>query len=249
MGQGFLDRFETEIWWSACWTAATPAPDDSPSPCPHTGTRTRGASDCRYYRPPRPGSPGCAPRCGEGRDTPDVPEARGLVWACPPLNAPARHQGGHVPMPPRMPVWPAPIAQPPGAGKRMVQLERVDPAHQGQIHGRHGRRLVVRRCPRARQKVPVPPHREGLGSGDHRRALSHPALVRAPAPPSCSRARGPIVAWRTWKSGAFPMWVVPPNTSATRSRTCRFQAVIGVRCPAHCSAPSASVFSPLHAAP
>jgi hypothetical protein len=51
------------------------------------------------------------------------------------LDPHAPHQGGYVPPPNRMAVSPEQIAQHAGSRKRMVQMECVDPAHQGQSHG------------------------------------------------------------------------------------------------------------------
>jgi hypothetical protein len=44
------------------------------------------------------------------------------------LDAHARPQGGHAPLSDRMAFSPEQIAQHPGSGKRMVQMELVDPA-------------------------------------------------------------------------------------------------------------------------
>ena len=60
------------------------------------------------------------------------------------LNTHAPHQGRDVPPPNRMTVSPQEIAQHPGSGKRILQMQRVDPAHQGQLRLRYRRRLVVR---------------------------------------------------------------------------------------------------------
>ena len=87
------------------------------------------------------------------------------------------------------------------------------------------------------------------GSVDHRVALSHPALMRAPSQQSCSSASGPLLAWRTLRSGASTVaFVVPPHTSTARVSNGCVHAVIWVGCPPNCVANSARVFSPLTAA-
>ena len=45
-------------------------------------------------------------------------------------NAP--HQGGHMAPSHSMPLAPENIAQHPGSGKRILQMELVNPTHQGQ---------------------------------------------------------------------------------------------------------------------
>ena len=48
------------------------------------------------------------------------------------LKAHAAHQGGHMPPPHRVPLVPQEITQHAGAGKRILQMEFVDPPHQCQ---------------------------------------------------------------------------------------------------------------------
>jgi len=66
-------------------------------------------------------------------------------------------------------------AQHPGSGKRIVQMEGVDPAHQRQSRVRHRLWLIVGRGTSQRQDVALSNDGEGVGSVDHRLALSHPA--------------------------------------------------------------------------
>ena len=47
-------------------------------------------------------------------------------------DAHAAHQGGHVPPSNRMAFSPEQIAQHPGSGKRMVQMQLVNPTHERQ---------------------------------------------------------------------------------------------------------------------
>ena len=118
------------------------------------------------------------------------------------LNAHARHQGGYMPPPNRMAFSPEQIAQHPGTGKRMVQMEFVDPTHPCQVRGRHRRRRGGRGRPREHQKLALPNNWQGVSSVDQRFALSNPALVSAPSKKSFSNANCPILAWRILRSGA-----------------------------------------------
>jgi hypothetical protein len=72
------------------------------------------------------------------------------------LQAHAAHEGGHVPTPNRMAFLPSQIAQHPGTGKRMGQMQRVEPAHQPQIRCRHRRWLVVGRRARQPEELTLP---------------------------------------------------------------------------------------------
>ena len=144
------------------------------------------------------------------------------------LNAHAPHQGGHVPPPTHIASVPQEIAQHSGAGKRILQMPCVDLAHQHQIRGRHRRGLVVGRRARQPEDLTLSNDGQGMGSGDHRFALSHPALLSAPSKQSCSSASCPIFAWRTLRSGMSAVGLVPPNTSAARASNCCFHSVIWV---------------------
>ena len=127
--------------------------------------------------------------------------------------------------------WPSrrkQIAQHAGAGKRMGQMELVDPTHQRQLCRRHRRRLVVRRRASQLQELALPHHWQGVGSVDHRFALSKPALMSAPSKKSFSSASWPILAWRVLRSGVSGLRFVPPNTSAARASNCCFHSVIWV---------------------
>jgi len=50
-------------------------------------------------------------------------------------DAHASHQGGHVPPPNGLALSPQEVTQHPGTGKRIVQMQCVNPAHQCQLHG------------------------------------------------------------------------------------------------------------------
>src|SRR5574340_343538 len=127
-------------------------------------------------------------------------------------------------------------------------MQCVDPAHQHQMRCRYWHRLVVGRRARLPEELTLPHDWQGMGSVDHRFALSNPALMSAPSKKSFSSASCPIFSWRTLKSGASDVGLVPPNTSAARASNCCFHSVIWVGCTLNCSANSASVLSPLTAA-
>jgi hypothetical protein len=67
---------------------------------------------------------------------------------------------------------PEQIAQHPGTGKRTVQMQCVDPAHEYQIRGRYRRRLVVGRRARQPENLTSSHDGQGMSSGDHRFALT-----------------------------------------------------------------------------
>ena len=78
-----------------------------------------------------------------------------------------------------------------------------------------------------RQDLALPNNRQCVGSVDHRLALSHPALVRAPSQQSCSSVSCPILAWSTLRSGSAAFaFDLPPNTSVADSTNCCFHSEI-----------------------
>jgi hypothetical protein len=168
--------------------------------------------------------------------------------AIPRRKAHASHQRGHVPPPNRMAGSPHALTQHPGAGNRILQLKLGNPAHQGPLRLRSRRRLIVRGCPCARQELTLPNDWQGVGSGNHRVALSHPALMSAPSQQSCSSASCPIVAGRVLSSGVSAVGFAPPNTSAARASKGGFPSVLRVGWMRTCAANAASVLSPFMAA-
>ena len=85
-----------------------------------------------------------------------------------------------------------------------------------------------RRSTARAQELALPNDWQGMGSVDHRFALSNPALMSAPSKKSFSSASCPILAWRTLRSGVSDVGFVPPNTSAARASNCCFHSVIWV---------------------
>ena len=76
-------------------------------------------------------------------------------------------------------ILPEQIAEHPGPGKGILEMQLVNPAHQGQLGISHGRRLIVGRRASHSEQLALPDNREGVGSVDHRFALSKPALMSA----------------------------------------------------------------------
>ena len=75
------------------------------------------------------------------------------------------------------------------------------------------------------QELALPDNWPCMGSVDHRFALSHPALVSAPAKKSCSGVSCPIVAWSILRSGSAALARgVPPNTAAADAVNCCFHS-------------------------
>ena len=99
-------------------------------------------------------------------------------------------------MPPSngVPLVPKQIAEHPGPGKGILEMQLVNPPHQHQLCRRYRHRLVVRRRARHAEQLALPDDRQRMSSVDHRFALSKPALVSAPSKKSCSRASCPILA-------------------------------------------------------
>jgi hypothetical protein len=85
------------------------------------------------------------------------------------------------------------------AGKRMLQVQLVDAAHERKIRGTQRARRVVRTGSADADQRDLPGNPQGVGTINHFFALSRPALPSAPA---------------------------APNTSAARSCNCRFHSVI-----------------------
>lgn len=76
---------------------------------------------------------------------------------------------------------PEEVAQHPGAGKWILQMEFVNPPHQGQYRRRDRGRLVVGRRAGHPKELALPDNGQWVGSVDHRFALSKPALMSAPS--------------------------------------------------------------------
>src|SRR3954447_18890100 len=114
------------------------------------------------------------------------------------------------------------VAQHPAARERELQMQLVNPAHDGQIGRRHRSGQVV-------DVATTDPKYFGLlGDGqrvravDHRFALSRPALLSAPDKKSLVSVSSPILACNVFTSTAGVAGSdlgSEPNTSAAPSRS------------------------------
>jgi len=104
------------------------------------------------------------------------------------------HETGHTPPPNGLAVLSEKIAQHPGSGKGILEMQLVNPVHQSQLGISHGRWLIVGRRARHAKQLALPDDRQGMSSVDHRFALSKPALMSAPSKKSFSSASCPIFA-------------------------------------------------------
>src|SRR5258708_6207507 len=90
--------------------------------------------------------------------------------------------------------------QHPRAGEGKVQVQRVDPPHEGEIPCRQRARDVIHRAPADSERLGLPGDRQSVRPVDHRLALSRPALPSARSKKSFSSASSPILAWRVFTS-------------------------------------------------
>src|SRR3954464_11688368 len=121
------------------------------------------------------------------------------------------------------------IAQHPAAREREVEMQLVHPAHDGEIGRRHGSRQGIDTAAADFQSICLAGGGKGLPSGDHRLALSSPALPSAPAKKSFVSVSSPILAWSVLTSTAGAPGsglAADPNTPAAPSSSSAFQAVI-----------------------
>ena len=86
------------------------------------------------------------------------------------------------------------VAQHPAAGKRVVEMQFVEAAHDPQILGRSWPGFVIDGAPADAERLGLPGDRQVVLTVDHRFALSNPALVSAPSKKSFSRVSSPILA-------------------------------------------------------
>ena len=92
------------------------------------------------------------------------------------------HQRGHMLAADLMAFSLEHVAQHAAAGKRIVEVQFVDPAHQRQVRFAGFLRSVGRRLTRQRQDLALPSNRQVVRTVNHFFALSKPALVSAPLP-------------------------------------------------------------------
>ena len=86
------------------------------------------------------------------------------------------------------------VAQHPAARERIVEMQFVDPPHDGEVLRRDGPRLVVDGASADVQRLRLPREGEIVTFVDHRFALNKPALVSAPSKKSFSSVNSPILA-------------------------------------------------------
>src|SRR3990172_150048 len=117
------------------------------------------------------------------------------------------------------------------AEPRHLQVDRIDTAHQGEIEGRDGARLVVHRPPADPERRHLLGDRQGVRPVDHRLALSRPALPSACSKKSFSSASCPILACSVFTStGGSARRPPSANTSAAAAISWSFHAVIWPGC-------------------
>jgi hypothetical protein len=83
-------------------------------------------------------------------------------------NANAPHEAGHTPPPNGMTILSEEIAQHPSPSKGILEVQLVNPAHQGPLAIGHGRQLIV--CCRTRhaEQLALPNNRQRMSSIDLR---------------------------------------------------------------------------------
>src|SRR5690606_37908463 len=158
------------------------------------------------------------------------------------LNAHALHQRSHM-TPANMHVLlPEHIAQHPGAGKRILQVQLVDAMHQGQVPLTDWTRLVIHTATAQPQQLGLSSDRQRMGRVDHFFALSNPALVSALSKKSFSSVSSPILACSTLRStGGVASSVSPPKARAAWPWSWFFHWVIWLACTSYICANSARV--------
>ncbi|MEY9491129.1 hypothetical protein ABIF33_000149 [Bradyrhizobium elkanii] len=109
----------------------------------------------------------------------------------------------------------------------IIEMQLIEPTHQGKVLGRNWPRFIVDRAASQLQDLRLAHDRKIMTAVDHRFALSRPALVSAPDKKSFSNASSPILACNAFKSTGVSADVLScPNTPAAPSRSWFFQIVI-----------------------
>jgi hypothetical protein len=80
------------------------------------------------------------------------------------------------------------------SGKRAIEMQLIDPPHQGKIGSRHWARQIIDASLADTMRFGLPGGREFVLAVDHIFALSNPALVSAPSKNSFSSVSSPILA-------------------------------------------------------
>lgn len=78
------------------------------------------------------------------------------------------------------------------SGKRIVEMQLIDPPHQGKIGSRHWARQIIDAASADTERFGLPGGREFVLAVDHLFAPSNPALVSAPSKKSFSSVSSPI---------------------------------------------------------
>src|ERR1700683_972605 len=108
-------------------------------------------------------------------------------------------------------------------------MQPVETPHDFQVGRWHRARQVVDAAAADAQNLRLLADRQIVRTGDHRFALSHPALVSAPSKKSFSSVSSPILACSDFTSTAGCAVSLPPpgpNTSAAPPSNCAFHDVI-----------------------
>src|SRR5450756_1313590 len=120
-------------------------------------------------------------------------------------------------------------SQHPRAGKRKLQMQPVETAHNLQVGRRHRTWEVVDTATADAQYFRLLCDRQIVLTVDHRFALSNPALLSAPSKKSFSSVSSPILACSDFTSMAgctAPLPPPRPKTSAAPPSSCAFHDVI-----------------------
>jgi hypothetical protein len=151
------------------------------------------------------------------------------------FNPQAAHQGSHLASPNGAALLPQKTPQHASSRRWILQMQLVDPTHQGQRPVGDRPRVRVGRRPRQPKELTLPDDRQEMRAIAHGFALRKPALPSAPAKKMFSSARCPIFACSILRSGVSVGVFVPPNTSAAPTSNCCFHSVICVGWALNCA--------------
>jgi hypothetical protein len=112
------------------------------------------------------------------------------------------------------------IAEHPAACKGIIQMQRIDPAHDHKGACRHRTGLIIDAAAAQLEELYLPRQRQSVAAINHLFALNRPALLSAPDKKSFSSASSPIFACSVFKSteaAPEPSGGPDPNTPAAPS--------------------------------
>src|SRR3978361_1845793 len=121
------------------------------------------------------------------------------------------------------------IAQHPASREGELEVQLVDPPHDGEVRRRHGTWKIVDAAAADPERFCLLGDRETVMAVDHRLALRRPALPSAPDKKSLVNVSSPILAWSVFTSqggAARPAFGSDPKTSAAPSTSWAFHVVI-----------------------